>query len=391
MSFSFWNTQDNKSKERYIHFLKLLGNLSNLFSESSTPFLYYRAHENLFCKYFHAKNLARGDVAFDAIKDNMGIGLKTFLHGNGRTFQKIAEFNAESSELRVMQSDLEIIYRISELRNKRLEFASNLTEANNLIYHTVTREYNRMNIVETPMEYIDLNSIELLNKQHLNTIQFKDRFNEYSFSLSKNTLLKRFSINDNIVCTFPVKIAEDPFSILDQISFDLEQKRDGENEFIILPLYSPSINRVPEKSGLNQWNAGGRIRHPNEIYIPIPSWIHIYFKGFFEYSLTRTSSNSSAKYSKSFKLELPNGNIIDAKIAQQGGKALMSNPNKILGEWLLREVLGLPIGTLITMELLKELEVDSVKVTKLNNEYYYLDFMEYGSYADFHENNFPPS
>ena len=44
-----------------------------------------------------------------------------------------------------------------------------------------------------------------------------------------------------------------------------------EENFIILPLYSVRDNNVPTKSGLNQWNAAGRKRHPNEVYIPIPS------------------------------------------------------------------------------------------------------------------------
>ena len=38
---------------------------------------------------------------------------------------------------------------------------------------------------------------------------------------------------------------------------------------------------VFEKSGLNQWNAGGRPRHSDEVYIPIPSEIHKNFQGFF--------------------------------------------------------------------------------------------------------------
>jgi len=29
-----------------------------------------------------------------------------------------------------------------------------------------------------------------------------------------------------------------------------------------------------DKSGLNQWNARGRDRNPNEVYIPIPAEIH---------------------------------------------------------------------------------------------------------------------
>ena len=46
-------------------------------------------------------------------------------------------------------------------------------------------------------------------------------------------------------------------------------------DFVILPLYSTEAgNRiVHEKSGINQWNAGGRKRKFGESYIPIPSKI----------------------------------------------------------------------------------------------------------------------
>jgi len=45
----FWQKQSVGSKKDYIEYLKLIGALSNLFSDSQDPYLYYRAHENLFC------------------------------------------------------------------------------------------------------------------------------------------------------------------------------------------------------------------------------------------------------------------------------------------------------------------------------------------------------
>lgn len=36
--------------------------LSNLFSDSVNPFLYYRAMENIFCKAFNAKNYAKSHL-----------------------------------------------------------------------------------------------------------------------------------------------------------------------------------------------------------------------------------------------------------------------------------------------------------------------------------------
>jgi hypothetical protein len=40
--------------------------LSNLFSESKTPFIHYRVTEYLYARTFGAKNLARSDIAIDA-------------------------------------------------------------------------------------------------------------------------------------------------------------------------------------------------------------------------------------------------------------------------------------------------------------------------------------
>ena len=39
--------------------IKIVGQLSNLFLESDFPYLAYRAHENIFCRYLEAENLAR--------------------------------------------------------------------------------------------------------------------------------------------------------------------------------------------------------------------------------------------------------------------------------------------------------------------------------------------
>jgi len=383
----FWQKQSVGSKKDYIEYLKLIGALSNLFSDSQDPYLYYRAHENLFCHVFDAKNLSRGDVSFDAVKDGVGIGLKTFLHGNGSTFQKVAEFNSDSDKIRNLKTKEDIVYHIAKLRNMRISTTQNITESYNNIYHLVTRESGKMNVIETPMDKVDLGSLRLSKRQSRNTIKFRDNYNEYSFSLSKNTLLKRFNVNNMIIKQFDVDILEDPLSFL-------KSKNNNSNvlniekpsKYIVLPLYSPKTQKVSERSSLNQWNAKGRRRDVDEVYIPIPSWIHDVFEGFFEYS--KENKRQSAKDSPSFDVELPNGKVISCKVAQSGGKALMSNPNKVLGQWILRDVLKLKERSLLTMELLNDIGIDSVKLSKKNDSYYYLDFMESGSYEEFSENNY---
>ena len=63
----------------------------------------------------------------------------------------------------------------------------------------------------------------------------------------------------------------------------------------------------------------------------------------------------------------------------------MSNPNKVLGEWLLRKVFELPEGTLVTYEMLEKFGVDSVIFTKHSDSDYSVDFSEIGTYEEFNE------
>ena len=146
-----------------------------------------------------------------------------------------------------------------------------------------------------------------------------------------------------------------------------------EKESIYLPLYSYKNGKkyVYEKSGLNQWNAGGRKRNSNEIYIPHPSLIKNKFPNFFP------------ERHIPFDLILPNDKVIKAKICQDNDKALMSNPNEVLGEWLLRDVLNVPENKLIVIRDLEILNIDSVIVTKESASLYSINFTKTDSYEEF--------
>ena len=85
----FYEKQPETQKRNYKKMLSIIGSLTGLFSESKCPYLAYRAHENTFCKYFEAENLARLDCSADAKKNRIGIGLKTWM---GQDDQKVAEF-----------------------------------------------------------------------------------------------------------------------------------------------------------------------------------------------------------------------------------------------------------------------------------------------------------
>lgn len=384
----FFFKQDEESRKLYTDLLKMMGLLSNLFAESKNPFLYYRAMENIFCKSFHADNLSRSDVSADAGKNGIGIGLKTFLQNNGNTFQKIAEFNKESYLLRDL-TGTDLVRMVSEMRNQRIESTMRICNLYDMMYHLVTRSNKYMAIYEEHMDLININNIKITQTNNT-TIHFTDSLHDYSFSLSKSTLLKRFDTTDKRkIFGFDVEVLADPYDFLLNIKNGKISKtelnatlNDSDDfiDYIVLPLYSPRTKQVEEKSGLNQWNAGGRPRSENEVYISIPSWIHQKKKDFFTY-------NSDENKTNPFDVKLPNGKIISMRVAQQKGKALMSNPNSALGEWILREILELKPKVLVTKEILDMIGIDSVKLSKTGDGRYYLDFLKSGSYEEFEEEN----
>jgi len=382
----FYSTRLDESKDEYVELLRAVGSLSNLFAENPVPYLYYRAAENIFCRAFDAENLSRGDVSADAAKNGLGIGLKTFLHKNGRTFQKIAEFNKGAVSYQGLDPR-DVVESISIQRNNRIIFTQRAHDLDDMIYHLVTREEGRFNIYEEYMDLIDLNTVRDI-KQRGNIIHFKDHLHDYKFNLSKSTLEKRF-ITSNPSDQFNVEILKDPYTfLLRGRGIDLLPETEKTYEHIYLPLYSPRTMAVSVGSGLNQWNAKGRTRHEDEVYIPIPIWIHRSFPDFFPYDLNAyqdAKRNGRSYESVPFTLEIPNGTEFSAKICQENGKALMTNPNRHLGNWLLRHVLQIPPDTLVTYQMLEDVEIDSVIMTKINNHHFRIDFARIGAYEDFQE------
>ena len=382
MKKSFFLEQNEASRKLYIDLLEVTAALSNMFADSKNPFLYYRAMENIFCKSFQADNLSRSDVSVDASKNGLGIGLKTFLQNNGNSFQKVAEFNKDSYLFKGLEG-IGLIKKVAFMRNERIKSTMRICNLSDMIYHLITRSENYMAIFEEHMDLIDIENISITAINNT-TIHFTDGLHDYNFSLSKSTLLKRFDTTDkNKLYGFNVEILEDPYDYLLNIkntnSFYNESKSINTQDivdFIILPLYSPRSNKVENSSGLNQWNAKGRVRDVNEVYIPIPSWIHKVKKNFFSY-------NTEDYKTDSFNVKLPNGNMLSMKVAQQGGKGLMSNPNSALGKWILRDILQLNENELVSKEQLDIIGIDSVKLSKYENGEYSLDFLKSGSYEEF--------
>lgn len=369
----FFLNQTIEQKREYEKFLKIAGSLSRLFSDSDIPALYYRVAEKVFCRAFEAEDLSRSDISVDAKKGTLGIGLKTFLANNHKSLQKVAEFNKDG-HLYSGLSPIELVRKVSELRNARIDFTESAYEIENSIYHCVIREKERFLIFEETMDHIDVNNISNL-KTGNNTITFSDGRNDYSFLIRKSTLTKRF-VTTPTVFDFDVKIIKDPLDELNRLFQENSSTfiGDGESRIkatVYLPLYGTSNGEVQEKSGLNQWNAGGRKRDISEVYIPVPADIHKSFPSFFPDRETP------------FDLKLPGGKTMQSKICQDGGKALMSYSNRELGEWILRKVLKLSEGELFTTDKMKNIGIDSVRIDKISETQFEMNFAKTDSYRNF--------
>lgn len=356
-------------QSKYLEYLSLVGALSGLFSDSDIPLLHYRATENIYCDVFKAENLSRADVSADAKFDEYGIGIKTFLEGNKKTLQKVAEFNRESSLFRSLEGD-DKIRKIAELRNNRLDFTKSAYKMDELIYHCIVRNRYGFHLYEEKLDNIDIPNI-IIQSDGKSSIQFSDGVHEYSFNKSKSTLFKRF-YTDDYFASIKVSILDNPISLLKKLDITIEEPQIVQT--VILPLYSYKDGEkcVFPRSGLNQWNAKGRKRDPDEVYIPHPKVIRDEFDTFFPDRDTP------------FDVLLPDGSVLKMKVCQAGGKAVMSDPNKALGKWLLRDVLNIPYGMLINYDVLLKTGIDCVVFEKIGNTYK-MDFKAIGEYEKFLE------
>ena len=284
----FYRNQTESQKNTYKSLLKSIGQLTRLFSESESPFLHYRIHENVFCLAFDADNLARGDISADAKKDGLGIALKTWV---GQNAQKIAEFGQLRNNYAHLY-DLDMMNEISKYRN--------------------SRNYTTKNMHGINIKNIRLNPA----RRGRNTIYFTDKKHTYFFNTAKNTLYMVFELEGKILDEFKVDILDDPYTHISNIMgvdhLDVEKvspkpieisgvkkiTSKASTEILCLRLYSEDKKLgkyIPERSGLNLWNAAGRRRNLDEIYIPYPSDDRKRSEGFFP------------NRNKPFDLYLPDG------------------------------------------------------------------------------------
>ena len=395
MANILWKDLSEQSRKVYLNRIKTLGMLSGLFKDikgvnGQKPYLHYRNHEILFIKSFGVNGITRKDSAFDAIatinNKNIGIGLKTWIHSSDKTNQKVAEFNKKSKELRELYESgkiKELVIKIAELRNERINDDKRLYETDLDIYHVITRDNNVAYVVECSYDLIDISTITNINSTDT-SVTFEDSKNSYLYNLSKSTLFKKFIANEKeVIDRIEIEISDDPFVVLDKLWSELEVTKQVHNEqSIVLPLYNDETYKVNEKSVFNASLASPKNKGSNqprpayEAYAPIPKYIHILKPNFFGIDALDKEERQASK----FDLHLPSGKVVQAKITQDSGKAIQTNPQSILGKWLLYNIFGLGEYEVLTREILDDKQIDSLVVTKIDDYNFKIDVGDYLAY-----------
>ncbi len=377
-----------------------MSRLSRLFSTSDHAYIVYRFVEKLFCATSGSEDLASSDISFDAKKLTQGFGVKTFVASSHMTSkrEKVAEFTKHaSSGLFAQLPHEELALAVAQLRNARLssDAAEIGVSLDKSAYHCLIRVAGNAFVHEEPMELIDISKIQPTNQagkliDHFpskteGTVYFTDGKNSYQFVAAKNTLVKTFNLGSHFTSdALATPIDVDIWSeVLGNAFSEPESAQTDVDPFVILPLYSTKssiIKEVPLKSGINQWNAGGRARSFGESYIPVPAIVHQIRSGFFPDRETK------------FQLHLPNGEVVSAKICQQGDKALMSDPNDKLCKWLFSMIDGdwsksesrFSGSKPYSYDDLVNINKDSVRVSKSSDgQTYFMESAPLGSFEQF--------
>lgn len=406
----------SRDKERYAELLKAMAAMSGLFSDNDSPYIDSRFVERIYAHTTGGSDIGRADCSFDVSFDSgEGVGIKTFLAGAGDSkLEKVAEFNslARLGEFKVRDKE-ELVLRIAAARNRRVlsdsaEFGIDLETS---LYHCLVRFPGGGCVHEEPYPIIDLkklrptksNGTKLRSWSELGSgIYFSDGVSQYSFNLSKSVLYKRFSF-DRRQEAIDLPIHPNPLELLLGRGRATDSARPGRViidrwdddkvgatlspgvDYVVLPLYSARNGAVPAASGINQWHAGGRPRKFGEAYVSIPSAIHQLCADFFPPRDTP------------FSLLLPNSKEVrSAKVCQDGGKALMTDPNFLLGEWLISVIdPSIPTSAFnkpvkdrqpFTYGDLKAIGKDSIRVSRSKEKgtmIYRAEFAPLGSYEDF--------
>jgi hypothetical protein len=296
----------------YYRLLQSVASMTLLFSDGPEAYIDYRFVEKLFVLSAKGRDISRSDKVFDVIvgnPQNMGVGVKTFtIAGNSQSslekVQEFTRFSGSGAFDNLEKSD--IAFRAADYRNNTILADSQEygIDINKSIYHCLIRNSESGLVHEEPYPLINISNIHPVDVKGRTLdnfpegsigVRFSDGTNIYSYSKSKSVLYKKFDLTiHKTYPPIPLKIDPDIWGkindpILEKPLFEsfivsdinpslVEQpvKLIPGVDFVILPLYSTrgEIKTVEAKSGINQWNAGGRERKFGESYIPIPANIH---------------------------------------------------------------------------------------------------------------------
>ncbi|WP_252502755.1 restriction endonuclease PLD domain-containing protein [Sporosarcina sp. Marseille-Q4943] len=129
-------------------------------------------------------------------------------------------------------------------------------------------------------------------------------------------------------------------------------------EYVDLSLLSNGV--VPSRSGLNWGQREGR--NPNQAYLSVPKSVHQNNPEFFP------------PLAESFLMITDDGEELICVMAQQNRKAIHTRENNsILGTYF-RNRLGLEYGSFVSVDDLRRYGRDYVRIFKIDEETFYLDF-----------------
>lgn len=411
---SIWSKYDEKQREEYISFLKMYGSLSALFnqksSETGAPYLDSKFQETIYARSFASQEVDIGNTPHDVCSTfedgyKVGIGIKTFLNSSP-SYQKVMQMKSSKQEIEKFNNEnskKELAKIIAVIKNNKLDAdygRLGLNEEGN-IYHYVTRDKGKMIIQETSYPKIDISTLKV-GKLTSSSFMFKDENKEYKYTFADSQVWMKFGTKEDtkILSEIDIDILSDPFDFLKNAFDEFQEKsadRQRNKNYTYLPLYSYKQKKVNFKSGINAFNGAPKTKNGfhrpiAEVYIPIPK---DYWRKHPFWFNPKIDMRDYKKYKKDtglssyrFSLHLPNGKVYPALIGQQGFKALETDPQSALGEWLLYDVLKLSKGEIVTDEKLSEVGFDSVKLWRndpLDYSNIWIDFAHTGSFEQYME------
>ncbi|MCM3358675.1 restriction endonuclease PLD domain-containing protein [Psychrobacillus sp. MER TA 171] len=130
--------------------------------------------------------------------------------------------------------------------------------------------------------------------------------------------------------------------------------------YVDLPLLLNNDTAIHERSGLNWGQRPGR--EPNQAYIPVSSRIH------------QANPNFFPPTQQEFNMLTDDGHQLICVVAQSNRKAIETpESNSILGRYF-RERLRVPLGTRVDAQDVIDYGRTSVRVYKIDDETYFMDF-----------------